>query len=236
MWSKSVPKDVVFEAGDADIVEITNHRKGSGGWELKYIMEEWLGPNNIKKIEDWAELETLFADCQIPVEEGKESENLVVTYCKVTNCAKDLKKKVAKLAGQSVENLFSSVSKKNKSINKEIQQSPAPPLPQPTMIYCNHSSGVFNCGAYVMEGNSFYFQVGRKWHGLPCKGCGTVIGTCAGQFKPTMSQPCYVCEYYKLDKTDCKEILCLKCYRTKSLEGEATDTNHSTRSNRKTSV
>jgi hypothetical protein len=215
MQSDSVPEDVVFEAGLSDIVEILSHRKGSTGWEMKYVMEEWEENGKKKETIDWGQVENLFEDCQGPVDEGKESINLVVDYCKKARCPRSLQVIVAKLAGQELNNLFPTIVK-NTEKGKQMKQ----PV-QPTTIKCNHSSVVFDCHQYVEVDNSFYFKTGNKWNGLACRGCGTVFGTGEGQYKPTRNQSCYVCQYYQLDKTNCKEMFCVKCFQKKSLEGES---------------
>jgi hypothetical protein len=113
---------------------------------------------------------------------------------------------------------------KNTEKGKQTQQ----PV-QPTTIQCNHSTGVFDSHQYVEVDNPFYFKTGNKWNGLTCRGCGTAFGTGEGQYKPTRSQLCYVCQYYHLDKTNCKEMFCGKCFHNKSLEGESKRSIHSKR-------
>lgn len=169
------------------------------------------GSGEYESQENQVPLGATYADCQEPVEMGLEDENLILKYAKnlkPNETNRKFWKEVAKLAGKPEEKLFPNAVKQ---VANSKKHSSASILEQCIACKVNHNDYT----NYKMEESDYYFQSDkRKWFGLKCRGteCGKTIGVLKGNFRPTSSTPVYVCREFALDKTDCRQMVCSKCY------------------------
>lgn len=153
-------------------------------------------------------LTSTYSDCQVPVDENIEDENLVVQYAKQISSKSNNSaffQAVAKIAGKPKGILFpeNTLSKKKTTTNTTIIHEECGVCQENHDDYSN----------YKAEESDFYFKTTHaKWYGLKCKKCGIIIGSNVGNFRPTPGSPVYVCGKFALDRTNCAEMVCNACF------------------------
>lgn len=157
---------------------------------------------------DEVPLTITYSDCQVPVDEKIEDENLVMQYAKqISSTSKNSSflQAIAKIAGKPKGILFpeNNLSKKKKTPNTTIIHEECGVCQQNHEEYSN----------YKAEESDFYFKNSKaKWYGLKCRKCGISIGSLVGNFRPTPATPVYVCAKFALNKTTCAQMVCNACF------------------------
>ena len=195
--------------GDHDITEIRGHKfykNDDHGWWLKVLFESISGDYENKV--DEVPLTITYSDCQVPVDENIEDENLVMRYAKqISSNSKNsaFLQAIATIAGKPKGILFpeNNLSKNKKPTNTTIIHDQCGVCQQNHDDYSN----------YKAEESDFYFKTTQaKWYGLKCRMCGILIGSNVGNFRPTPATPVYVCGKFALDKTTCAQMVCNACF------------------------
>jgi hypothetical protein len=196
------------EKSSYELYELKSHRQINGGWQLLALYED----NNhlFKPYEEWGNLKDVFTDC---IDDDDHDHNLTILYVKDTlgvTCPKDLRREVAILAKKDIKffqpNESDSEDSSAESEREDIDES-------------NKKSTTSPCGnlhdsvhSLKLVDTPYYFEKGRKYHGVACCKCNQAIfGKICG------ANPAYVCPNFDLNKVMCKHIACTKCYTAEAL-------------------
>lgn len=159
-------------------------------------------------------MQTTYTDCQLPVDEKIEDENLVMQYAKqISANSKNsaFLQAIAKIAGKPKGILFPETNGSKKKMTTNT-----------TVIHeCGNHEDYSNV-TYKAEESDFYFKTTKaKWYGLKCRKCSTLIGSVVGNFRPTPATPVYVCTKFALNKTKCAQMVCSVCFENQIKEQSA---------------
>jgi hypothetical protein len=198
----------VDEKSSYELYELKSHRKIDGCWQLLAVYED--NNNLFKPYEEWGNLKDVFTDC---IDNDNQDSNLTILYIKDTlavTCPKELRWEVAVLAKKSIKfflpNESDSEDSSDNSEREDIAES-------------NNISTTSSCGnlhdsvhGFKIVDTHYYFEKGRKYHGVACCKCTkAIIG------KICSANPAYVCPNFDLNKVMCKHIACTKCHTAEAL-------------------
>lgn len=169
---------------------------------MTVLMESMSGKyeDNVSEVK----LSLTYRDCQEPVDQGVEEENLVLQYAKklkATTTNKRFCEAVAELVGEPMNDLFT-----------QFKTGQKIPSMMTTHRKCGLDHNDYSDLTYKAEESDYYFREKAKWNGLTCKACDKTIGT---DIRPKQNNPVYICANFALDKTDCKEMVCGSCFGAK---------------------
>jgi hypothetical protein len=176
---------------DYECMEIMNHRVvGRTAWELQAQYED--NHQKFQPYSVWASVQDVWKDC----DEGDDDENLVMKYIQtIEQCPRGLKEAIGKICGRDLVAEGQEAKKKASNHNHVI-------IEENCTCQMKHNES----SSFVKIDENYYFQKGRKFHGLPCMTCKNDPGPASCR------NPVFVCQKLHLDKAECDKILCGKCH------------------------